>query len=139
MHKVAVFFQLVTLSGRFPMADAPLERLAHSEVIGAIAHLLPKSAHEDGFVPVTCSSRTCRSRDLRALDEHDLVPSPRLVDVGDDLDHVSKPPFLTSSCNCARWALGAAARRRGISAGVIASDFPKNLGLFGEPSSWGVT
>jgi hypothetical protein len=56
-------------------------------------------------VPVTCCSRTCRSRDLRALDEHDLVPSPRLVDVDDDPEHVSKPPFSTSSCNRARGAL----------------------------------
>jgi uncharacterized radical SAM superfamily Fe-S cluster-containing enzyme len=84
-----VFFQPVTHSGRFRVDSDPLDKLTNSDVIEAIAAQLPDWFREDDFVPVPCCSPSCRSATFALYDGRDLLPLPRLVDVGQYLDYVT--------------------------------------------------
>ena len=84
-----VFFQPVTHSGRFRADSDPLEKLTNSDVIDRLCEQLSEWFEPDDFVPVPCCSPSCRSATFALYDDKDLVPLPRLVDVGEYLGYVT--------------------------------------------------
>lgn len=84
----SVAFQPVTHAGRHVQFD-PLTRLTNSDVIHGIAAQLPQWFRADDFFPVPCCFPTCRSVTYLLTDGDDVVPIPRLLEIGDFLDYVS--------------------------------------------------
>ena len=91
----SIAFQPVTHSGRHVEFD-PLTRLTNSDVLHAIAEQLPQWFTTEDFFPVPCCAPTCRSITYLLTQGHPddadfgLVPIPRLLQVEDYLDYVSK-------------------------------------------------
>jgi len=87
-----VVFQPVTHAGRMIEYD-PLDRMTNSDVIHGIAEQLPAWFRTDDFFPVPCCFPTCRSITYALVDGPDVVPIPRLIDLGEHLDYVSNRVF----------------------------------------------
>ncbi len=84
----SVAYQPVTHSGRHVTFD-PMERLTNADIVHALADQVPEWLRTDDFVPVPCCFPTCRSITYLLVDEDNVVPVPRLVEVDDYLDYVS--------------------------------------------------
>jgi uncharacterized radical SAM superfamily Fe-S cluster-containing enzyme len=84
----SVVFQPVTHSGRHPAFD-PLQRLANADVIAACAEQLPEWFRPSDFVPVPCCFPTCRSMSYALVDDGQLIPFTRMLDVEDQLDYLA--------------------------------------------------
>jgi uncharacterized radical SAM superfamily Fe-S cluster-containing enzyme len=84
----SVVLQPVTHSGRHPAFD-PLQRLTNADVIAACAQQLPQWFRAGDFVPVPCCFPTCRSICYAFLDDGQLIPFARLLDIEDELDYLA--------------------------------------------------
>ena len=84
----SVVFQPVTHSGRHAVFD-PLERLTNADVTRLAAEQAPEWFRASDFVPVPCCFPTCRSMCYSLVDDGQLVPFTRLVEVDDYLDYVA--------------------------------------------------
>jgi uncharacterized radical SAM superfamily Fe-S cluster-containing enzyme len=85
---MSIAFQPVTHSGRHLVFD-PLERLTNADVIRLLAEQVPEWFRASDFVPVPCCFPTCRSMCYALVDDGELLPFSRLVDVEDHLDYLS--------------------------------------------------
>ena len=84
----SVAYQPVTHSGRMVEFD-PMQRLTNADIIHGLADQVPEWFKLSDFVPVPCCFPTCRSITYLLVDEENVVPIPRLVNVDDYLDYVS--------------------------------------------------
>ncbi len=84
----SVVFQPVTHSGRHRVFD-PLQRLTNADVVRLVAEQAPEWFRPSDFVPVPCCFPTCRSMCYALVDEGQLVPFSRLVEVDDYLDYAA--------------------------------------------------
>ena len=84
----SVVLQPVTHSGRHPAFD-PLERLTNADVIAACAEQLPEWFAPSDFVPVPCCFPTCRSMSYCLVDEGQLIPFTRMLEIEDQLDYLA--------------------------------------------------
>ncbi|MEX2045776.1 MAG: radical SAM protein, partial [Chloroflexota bacterium] len=84
----SVMFQPVTHSGRHRQYD-PMQRVTNDEVVRRLAEQLPEWYRPADFVPVPCCFPTCRSMSYGFVDDGEVVPFTRIVDVDQYLDYVS--------------------------------------------------
>ncbi len=84
----SVAFQPVTHAGRHVEFD-PLTRLTNSDIIHLLVAQLPEWFRPSDFFPVPCCFPTCRSITYLIVDQGQVVPIPRLIQVEDYLDYVS--------------------------------------------------
>src|SRR5918999_1245914 len=84
----SVVFQPVTHSGRHPAFD-PLQRLTNADVIAACGEQLPEWFRPSDFVPVPCCFPTCRSMSYALVDDGQLIPFTRMLEIEDQLDYLA--------------------------------------------------
>jgi len=84
----SVVFQPVTHSGRHGVFD-PLARLTNADVIGGLVEQLPDWFRHSDFVPVPCCFPTCRSMCYALVDDGQLVPFTRILDIEEPLDYLA--------------------------------------------------
>ena len=84
----SVVLQPVTHSGRHPAFD-PLQRLTNADVIAACADQLPEWFRPADFVPVPCCFPSCRSMCYALVDDGELLPFTRLLDIESQLDYLA--------------------------------------------------
>ncbi len=84
----SVAFQPVTHAGRHVEFD-PLTRLTNSDIIHLLVEQLPDWFRTSDFFPVPCCFPTCRSITYLIVDQDQVVPIPRLIQIEDYLDYVS--------------------------------------------------
>jgi 7,8-dihydro-6-hydroxymethylpterin dimethyltransferase len=84
----SVVFQPVTHAGRHRVFD-PLERLTNPDVMKLLAEQAPEWFRAADFVPVPCCFPTCRSMCYALVDDGNLIPFTRLLDVEPYLDYVA--------------------------------------------------
>jgi tetraether lipid synthase len=89
---MSVAFQPVTHSGRHLVFD-PLERLTNADVMKLVAAQVPEWYELSDFVPVPCCFPTCRSMSYALVEDGQLVPFTRLVEVDDYLDYIANRFF----------------------------------------------
>ena len=84
----SVVFQPATHAGRH-LAFDPLARLTNADVMRLLAEQLPEWLRASDFVPVPCCFPSCRSMCYALIDEGELLPLARLVEVDAYLDYAS--------------------------------------------------
>ena len=84
----SVVLQPVTHSGRHPAFD-PMARLTNADVIAACAAQLPEWFDTSDFVPVPCCFPSCRSMSYALVDDGQLIPFTRMLDIEDQLDYLA--------------------------------------------------
>ena len=84
----SVVLQPVTHSGRHPAFD-PLQRLTNADVIAACAEQLPEWFDTSDFVPVPCCFPSCRSMSYALVDDGQLIPFTRMLDIEVRLDYLA--------------------------------------------------
>ena len=97
-----IAFQPVTHSGRFAPFD-PLDRETLADVIHGIAEQTDGIFVESDFVPVPCCHPTCRSATYAYVEDGQVTPLPRVVEVDKYLDYITnrtlpdiRPEILTA-------------------------------------------
>ena len=100
VHGIA--FQPVTHSGRFTQFD-PMDRETLADVIHGIAEQTDGMFVESDFVPVPCCHPTCRSATYAYVEDGQVTPLPRVVEVDKYLDYIAnrtlpdiRPEILTA-------------------------------------------
>ena len=83
-----IAFQPVTHSGRFVPFD-PMDRETVADVIHGIAEQTDGMFVESDFIPVPCCHPTCRSATYAYVENGEVTPLPRVVDVDKYLDYVT--------------------------------------------------
>ena len=83
-----IAFQPVTHSGRFIAFD-PLDRETVADVIHGIAEQTDGMFVESDFIPVPCCHPTCRSATYAYVENGQVTPLPRVVEVDKYLDYVT--------------------------------------------------
>ena len=83
-----IAFQPVTHSGRFVPFD-PMNRETLADVIHGIAEQTEGMFVESDFIPVPCCHPTCRSATYAYVENGQVTPLPRVVDVDKYLDYIS--------------------------------------------------
>jgi len=83
-----IAFQPVTHSGRFIKFD-PLDRETVADVIHGVAEQTEGMFTESDFIPVPCCHPTCRSATYAYVEDGEVTPLPRVVDVDKYLDYVA--------------------------------------------------
>ena len=83
-----IAFQPVTHSGRYIAFD-PLDWETVADVIHGIAEQTDGLFVESDFIPVPCCHPTCRSATYAFIEDGQVTPLPRVVDVDKYLDYVS--------------------------------------------------
>ena len=86
VHGIA--FQPVTHSGRYMQFD-PMDRETVADVIHGIAEQTDGMFVESDFVPVPCCHPTCRSATYAYVENGEVTPLPRVVDVDKYLDYIT--------------------------------------------------
>ena len=86
VHGIA--FQPVTHSGRYMQFD-PMDRETLADVIHGIAEQTDGMFVESDFVPVPCCHPTCRSATYAYVENGEVTPLPRVVDVDKYLDYIT--------------------------------------------------
>ena len=86
VHGIA--FQPVTHSGRFVPFD-PMDRETVADVIHGIAEQTDGTFVESDFIPVPCCHPTCRSATYAYVENGEVTPLPRVVDVDKYLDYIA--------------------------------------------------
>ena len=86
VHGIA--FQPMTHSGRFVPFD-PMDRETVADVIHGIAEQTEGMFVESDFIPVPCCHPTCRSATYAYVENGQVTPLPRVVDVDKYLDYIS--------------------------------------------------
>jgi uncharacterized radical SAM superfamily Fe-S cluster-containing enzyme len=84
----SIVFQPVTHAGRHVAFD-PLERLTNADVMKLIEAQVPEWLRVSDFAPVPCCFPTCRSMCYSIVDDGELIPFARIVDIEDYLDYLS--------------------------------------------------
>jgi uncharacterized radical SAM superfamily Fe-S cluster-containing enzyme len=84
----SVVFQPVTHAGRHLVFD-PLERLTNADVMKLLAAQLPDWFRLSDFVPVPCCFPNCRSMCYALVEDGNLLPLSRLIEIDDYLDYAS--------------------------------------------------
>jgi uncharacterized radical SAM superfamily Fe-S cluster-containing enzyme len=84
----SVVFQPVTHAGRHLVFD-PLERLTNADVMKLLAAQAPDWFRLSDFVPVPCCFPNCRSMCYALVDDGNLLPLTRLIEIDDYLDYAS--------------------------------------------------
>ena len=87
-----IAFQPVTHSGRYMDFD-PLDRETVADVIHGIAAQTDGMFVESDFVPVPCCHPTCRSATYAYVEDGQVTPLPRIVDVDKYLDYFTNRTF----------------------------------------------
>jgi len=87
-----VVFQPTFYSGRHPDFD-PLNVVTLPEVVKNISEQSKHGLKEDDFIPIPCCFPTCGAATYVYLDDNEVKPLPRLVDVEDYLDYVKNKSF----------------------------------------------
>ena len=83
-----IAFQPVTHSGRFVAFD-PLDRETVADVLHGIAEQTAGLFVESDFIPVPCCHPTCRSATYAYVENGNVTPLPRVVEVDKYLDYVT--------------------------------------------------
>ena len=83
-----IAFQPVTHSGRFVQFD-PMDRETVADVIHGIAEQTDGMFVESDFIPVPCCHPTCRSATYAYVEDGEVTPLPRVVEVDKYLDYVT--------------------------------------------------
>ena len=83
-----IAFQPVTHSGRFIAFD-PLDRETVADVIHGIAEQTDGMFVESDFIPVPCCHPTCRSATYAYVEDGQVTPLPRVVEVDKYLDYIT--------------------------------------------------
>ena len=86
VHGIA--FQPVTHSGRYASFN-PMDRETVADVIHGIAEQTDGMFVESDFVPVPCCHPTCRSATYAYVENGEVTPLPRVVDVDKYLDYIA--------------------------------------------------
>ncbi len=84
----SVVFQPVTHAGRHLVFD-PLERLTNADVMKLLAAQVPDWFRLSDFVPVPCCFPNCRSMCYALVDDGNLLPLARLIEIDEYLDYAS--------------------------------------------------
>lgn len=82
-----VAFQPMTHAGRFGTFD-PLDRETIPDVIHGIARQTNGMLVENDFIPVPCCHPTCRSATYLYVDDGNMTPLPRILEVDKYLNYV---------------------------------------------------
>ncbi len=85
-------FQPAFHAGRFGPHD-PLQRMTIPDVLGLIEGQTDDLFRVSDFVPIPCCFPTCNSVTYAYLDDDNVVPLPRLLNVEDYLDYISNRAF----------------------------------------------
>ena len=83
-----IAFQPVTHSGRFIAFD-PLDRETVADVIHGIAEQTDGMFVESDFIPVPCCHPTCRSATYAYVEDGQVTPLPRVVEVDKYLAYIT--------------------------------------------------
>ena len=86
VHGIA--FQPVTHSGRFTAFD-PMDRETLADVVHGIAEQTGGMFIESDFIPVPCCHPTCRSATYAYVENGQVTPLPRVLDVDKYLDYIT--------------------------------------------------
>lgn len=81
-------FQPAFHSGRH-MSHDPMQRITNPDVIAAIQDQTAGMFTKEDFVPVPCCFPTCNSVTYAYIDDGNVVPLPRILDVDDYLDYIT--------------------------------------------------
>jgi uncharacterized radical SAM superfamily Fe-S cluster-containing enzyme len=81
-------FQPAFHSGRYAAHD-PLQRITIPDILQAIQEQTQEMFRVSDFVPVPCCFPTCNSVTYAYVDDGEVVPLPRLLQVDDYLDYIS--------------------------------------------------
>ena len=83
-----IAFQPVTYSGRYFDFD-PMDRETLADVVHGIAEQTDGMFVESDFIPVPCCHPTCRSATYAYIEDGNVTPLPRVIEVDDYLDYVT--------------------------------------------------
>ena len=83
-----IAFQPVTHSGRYAQFD-PMDRETLPDVIHGIAEQTEGMFVESDFIPVPCCHPTCRSATYAYVENGEVTPLPRVLEVDKYLDYIT--------------------------------------------------
>ena len=91
-----VNFQPVTHTGRHEPFD-PLDRVTIPEVVGRIAEQTEGLFLKSDFVPVPCCHPGCQSVTYAYVEDDQVIPLPRVLNVDDYLDYITNRTWPDAS------------------------------------------